>query len=56
MRRDELKLVMQMVDMRHEPSKDDKMMNEWYAPSWTAAGCRGYEDGQNPQDTQSQTH
>ncbi|PWW35458.1 MULTISPECIES: ribosome biogenesis GTP-binding protein YihA/YsxC [Paenibacillus] len=27
--REELKLVMQMVDMRHEPSKDDKMMNEW---------------------------
>ncbi|MBM6385212.1 MULTISPECIES: ribosome biogenesis GTP-binding protein YihA/YsxC [Paenibacillus] len=27
--RKELKLVMQMVDMRHEPSKDDKMMNEW---------------------------
>lgn len=29
LQRDELKLVMQMVDMRHEPSKDDKMMNEW---------------------------
>ncbi|SEB26766.1 ribosome biogenesis GTP-binding protein YihA/YsxC [Paenibacillus sp. 276b] len=27
--REELKLVMQMVDMRHEPSKDDMMMNEW---------------------------
>lgn len=27
--RDELKLVMQMVDMRHEPSKDDVMIHEW---------------------------
>ncbi|MEY8740203.1 ribosome biogenesis GTP-binding protein YihA/YsxC [Bacillales bacterium AN1005] len=29
LQRKELKLVMQMVDIRHEPSKDDKMMNEW---------------------------
>ncbi|KQY85198.1 GTP-binding protein [Paenibacillus sp. Root52] len=29
LQRKELKLVMQMVDIRHEPSKDDKLMNEW---------------------------
>ncbi|WP_018885431.1 ribosome biogenesis GTP-binding protein YihA/YsxC [Paenibacillus massiliensis] len=29
MQREPLKLVLQMVDLRHPPSRDDRLMNEW---------------------------
>lgn len=31
MERETLQLVLQVVDLRHPPSKDDEMMNEWLA-------------------------
>ena len=37
--RDQLKLILMLVDIRHAPSKEDKMMYEWIASQGNRVWC-----------------